>query len=358
MSATNRRAVLAAFVVAIAGQLADTGTGDIVSLVNDSPRTAQVATITVDTVSNSAVYTCVLDGVSVSYTADGSATDAEIVAGLVAAINSEPLVSGKVLATATSATVVTVTARLAGTSFTLTDADAKITTATTTANDEADPIPFGVGVIRDTAGRTAKRALAASITARACVITPTAVNSAVYNVTIQYGGISYPATYTADGSATVQEIVEGLTAAVNAAMPASSVIATEDNAVLTLTAEVAGEDFGVSVGPNLAQAAFTGQRLSDIFCGVTVLDHMQANEHGGYAANATMSVAKRRRIYVDTEDDVASATTVYMRTGGTGTVGAFRGSANSGAVALDTSVARWAERISATLAVLEVEARA
>ena len=358
MTATNRRAVLAALVVAIAGQLADTGYRDVVSLVNDSPRTAQVDTITVDTVTNSATYTITLDGVALSYTADASAVNTEIVAGLVAAINTEPLVSGKVLASATSATVATVTARIAGQGFTLSDADAKLTCATTTADDDADPIGFGLGVVSDSRGRTAKSAAAASFTARACVITPTAVNSAVYTCNITINGRSFASSYTADGSATVQEIVEGMATAINAAMPASTVIATENDTTLILTAEVLGEDFTVVVGTNLSQAAFTGNTVNDLFAGVTLLDHTQTNESSGYAPNSTMSVLRRGRIYITTEDDISTSATVFLRTGGTGTVGAFRGSSDTGAIALDRSVARWVERISATQAVLEVEARA
>lgn len=73
----------------------------------------------------------------------------------------------------------------------------------------------------------------------------TAVNSATYTVTIN--GTAYA--YTADSATTVQEIVEGLTALINADTPLP-VTASEDNVTLTLTADVAGAVFTLAVSDN------------------------------------------------------------------------------------------------------------
>lgn len=342
----------------VAGQLADTSNRDVVSRVNDSPRTAQVSTVTVDNVVNSTEYSFTANGVEVAYTSDGSATNAEIVAGLKAALEAEPLLSGRILAVATSATVLTLTERVAGSGgFAISDSDDNLTTATTTAADEADPIGFGLAVIGDTRGRTCKAPAAAGITARSVVITPTAVNSAVYTVNIVHNGVSRGYSYTADGSATAQEIVEGLATAINAGMPANSVVATENDATLTLTAEVKGEDFAVVLGPNLAQAAFAGQTLADVFAGVTLLSHAETNESEGYPGGATCAVIRKGRVFVETEADIASASRVFVRVAGSGTIGAFAGSRTAGeTVELPPHVASWADRISATLAVLEINA--
>lgn len=75
-------------------------------------------------------------------------------------------------------------------------------------------------------------------------VTITVVNSAVYTVTIN--GTAY--TYTADGSATEQEIVDGLIAAI----AASPVTGTDGGAnTLTVTADVSGTAFSIAVGANL-----------------------------------------------------------------------------------------------------------
>lgn len=87
---------------------------------------AQVSTVTVATVTNTTVYTVTVNGVAYTYTSDGSATGAEIVAGLVAAITDTT-----VAALVTSGTTFTVTANTAGQTFTIT-VGAKLTVATGT----------------------------------------------------------------------------------------------------------------------------------------------------------------------------------------------------------------------------------
>lgn len=83
-------------------------------------------------------------------------------------------------------------------------------------------------------------------------ITPTAINTTLYTVTIN--GVA--STYTSDGSATAAEIVTGLAAAINAQVPALPVV-TSGTTTLILTALVTGEGFTVSIGANLALAHTT-----------------------------------------------------------------------------------------------------
>lgn len=82
-------------------------------------------------------------------------------------------------------------------------------------------------------------------------VTITVVNSFLYSVSIN--GTAY--TYTSDGTALEQEIVDGLIAAV-----AASPVTGSDGGVntLTLTADVAGVGFSVAVGTNLAVGTATG----------------------------------------------------------------------------------------------------
>ncbi len=81
-------------------------------------------------------------------------------------------------------------------------------------------------------------------------ITPTAVNSTAYKVTIN--GTEY--SYTSDADATVSEIVAGLIALINAD---TQRVTASGTTTLVLTADNAGEGFEVSVGSNLAIAHTT-----------------------------------------------------------------------------------------------------
>ena len=86
-------------------------------------------------------------------------------------------------------------------------------------------------------------------------ITPTAVNSTAYTITID--GDATPSSYTSDADATVAEITAGLTAAINADAGAAAVTAADGTTVLTITADTAGTAFTIAVGGNLVNVATT-----------------------------------------------------------------------------------------------------
>ena len=100
---------------------------------------AQVATVTIGTVSNNAVYTLslicndvnsgMIVSVPLSVTSDSTATNTEIAAAFAAAINSMPELS----VTATSTTTLVVTAKAGFPNFTLSTTDSKMSIAATTA---------------------------------------------------------------------------------------------------------------------------------------------------------------------------------------------------------------------------------
>jgi len=343
------------------GMPADSGVKDIVTLINDDPRTQQVDTIVVDTATNSHTYTLKVNGITISYTADATATKAEISAGLKAALDAEPLVSGLFDVADDGVDTITITARVGGTGWTISDVDAKCTLTNTTANDEADPIGFGLLVLHDDANdKNGVIAKSAHLTAHAIVLTPTAVNDYVYRIQIEFNGVKYVSEITADGTATVKEIVEALAADVNTIMPASSVIASEDDTTLTLTSEVPGLEMVVTIlCDNIAYTSDNKGKFTDVnraAAGVTVHTYaVEPNSSGEYEypANSAMSVQRRGRIKVTTEDEITETSEVYVRLSGTGTEGAFRGSTNAGAVKLDPSRAKWVKTLSATMAVLE-----
>lgn len=87
--------------------------------------------------------------------------------------------------------------------------------------------------------------------AQVVTITPTAVNSTSYTVTVD--GVDY--VFVSDASATASEIVAGLLAAINA--DSNAVVTASGTVTLIITADVAGQGFSHSVGANLAEVVTT-----------------------------------------------------------------------------------------------------
>lgn len=242
----------------------------------DQPRTfriggevKQVATYTVSSASD-AVYTLEIQpfggsAVTVTYSEGATGTTSTKATGLANAINANSSLSPYVVARAANATVI-VTSREGGVGFTATESDSKLSLAQTTANVGAPLVNFGVAAVR--VASQPDQAMApdeAKATAMVWTVTPANVtNNEVYVVNIIMDANCdgeeevYPFVYQ-DGSATAQRLVEGLTASINATMPANSLIATEDNSALTLTSEIAGLPFRVTVSvTDDAGAAATG----------------------------------------------------------------------------------------------------
>lgn len=84
-----------------------------------------------------------------------------------------------------------------------------------------------------------------AVIAQVDTITPTAVNSTIYTVTVN--GIAF--SYTSDASATVSEIVAGLIAAINAG---TEPVTASGSTTLILTADAAGEGFTVELNGNMS----------------------------------------------------------------------------------------------------------
>lgn len=206
------------------------------SWLSSAPQAKQTATITVDTYTDGADYVFVLDGVTLTYRAiTADVNQAGVAAKIAEAINDEPLVSGKVVASVASA-VVTITARWPGQPFALSDSDAKITSAAGTANAIALPIKYGRLVKRAT-GKAARPLEASDLGAQVTTLGFTASNSQTYRFDIVYLGRAYPVVYAADASATQNEIATGLKAALDV------------YALTGISAAVNGSDQLVITGP-------------------------------------------------------------------------------------------------------------
>ena len=104
-------------------------------------------------------YTIQINGYTITTRQLTAATTADATAAIVEAINGEPLVNGRVIATGADP-VVTVTGRFEECEFEITSAEADLTLAEVTANAVGAEIPFGRVVISDAFGATSQNMVA------------------------------------------------------------------------------------------------------------------------------------------------------------------------------------------------------
>jgi hypothetical protein len=360
----------------LAGMLADSGPTDIDSLVNKDPQAVQVDDWTVAAYVAGKVYTFQVDGVAFSYTATvADANETGVAASIATQVNADPLLSGRILATSLVAAL-TFTGRVAGVGWTAVATHANLTLVHTTAVGVAAEITFGLGVLENgqaTTGLTSLKygrlAKGTNLTAKAVKLTPTIGGAAStgFYVNVKVKGVLYEGSYLGDGTATVKEVVEGLTADLNAKLPTQTVIVTEDDLSLTLTSELAGLSFEYGHGTNDAtntwavtsDTALISDDVNAKLAGVAVHTYdVERNASGvaAYPGGSVMSVIKRGRVVVNTEDAVTLGTSkAFIRLADTAVtgnpLGGFRATAATDCVELTGW--RWAERKSATQAVLE-----
>ena len=216
--------------------------------------TAQVQRTTITGASNSTTYTltCTIYGVveTASYTSDGSATTAEIAAGLAAAVQNLPHFGSYVTVDYTSGTALFDTAGPAdGTSFSITDASAQITQAVTTAaatGSDASPGQLVIVDLTKSILPTPSLLPTSALTAGTALLTLTYASGSVYTAEITVAGQAYVVNTV--GATDLATTVGNLITAINGALPSNTVLAaTGGTGEITLTAEVAGQAFGVLV---------------------------------------------------------------------------------------------------------------
>jgi hypothetical protein len=333
------------------GQCADVSYyRDVLTLINSNPQAAQVSTVTVSGASNSTLYQIIVNGVTLSYTSDVAATQQEIADGLVAAINVEPAISG--LARALSAVnSFTVTSRLPGLggALTISEDSAQLSVAVTTTPANASPVPFGRCVVR-TADREGRLVADADFAGANGQFSFTASNSQIYTINLVVSGVTYPAIFTADGSATALEIATGLAAAVSALTVGltGSVVATDqllvqadDGIVFTIGTLSAGTGAitRVSYNGGARPVELFVAELTDSFDSSEMASSGLADGLAGYPGNRSMNGARKGRYIVPVEESIATGDPVFVRVainGSLSQIGAFRKSANAGCVRIDT----------------------
>ena len=363
---------------ALLGAHADLGPCDVLSGINSSPGAAQVDTVTITNYVDGKTLTWTIDGVAFSYamtTADVNTTG--VASSIKAQMQQDPLFGGKFYATSALG-VVTLTGRFPGVGWTLVATGtwaADFTVANPTASAAGAALPYGRLTVDDgqVTGRSSKKvklASSANLTARIVVLTPTIGGAAStgFYVNIKVKGILYEGSYLGDGTATVQEVVEGLTTDLNAKLPAAPVVVTENNTTLILTAEVAGLTFEYGFGSNdstntWAVTSDTGLKSDDVneaASGIALRsDSIETNSDTvpGYPANRACSIMRQGRIVVQTPTQITATKRVFVRMASATTaspLGSFDDDAGTGLIELDSRRFRWIAALSTTRAVLQV----
>lgn len=293
---------------------------------------------------------------AVSFVAAGSTTTT-IAAEAAAAINATAGLFRYLYASSSSATV-TVTYRKTGTSFTITESDAKIgTPAEATAASAGTAIPPGVVVMRGSDTGECELPSATTGVAKIYDATPTAENGGSYFLQISgdWTGAGYEtvhtASFVADASATVAEITAGLAAATfEPALPATSVAVADATTKVTVTADTAGQEFTVTGwvdGANAGTAALdvavatanTAVAFTRSILGVVLLEQKlelpdPTSTTLTYAVGDTVSLGRMGRydVLLDVGETVAVGDSVYVRctAGATEQLGACRNDSDSG----------------------------
>lgn len=344
------------------GKAAYVDSNDITrTLINSDPQAVQVTTYTVDSASNSTTYTLTVDGFTASYTSDASATTAEIAAGIKAAIDANPSITGRLTASVLS-NVVTLTGNYPGISFTASDSSGDTTIATTTAAATADAVGFGRlmvtgGYQTDEANELGKLCKAAALTAQVDSYLITYDASVLINVTITVDGLTYQASYTM--ATDLDTSLDALVVLINGAtmgLPANTVIATATPATATtlvLTSEVAGKPFTSSVtfgaGADTAAAVLTqtapvSSDINRAARGVSMFAYDAeiptiAGTEATYAANSGVTVMQKGSIWVASSQSPTHLGAVYVETGVTADNGKFFTTSSSTRLLL--SGAKW-----------------
>jgi len=304
------------------------------SVFNADPQAVQVDTITVNTGTNSHEYTFEIEGVEISYTADGSTSTTEVATGLAAAWN-DSADAGAYGYASSSAAVVTITGWTPDLDYTIDQVDALCTLASVTVAAAADAVPHGRLMIfrsRDTTDPhsvLACLAKSSKLTAQVDTLTADYVSGEVYYVQIGVEGQTYgPVAVTAntDDGTTATDIAT----AINAMMPANTVIAAATSGgALTLTAEVAGKAFTVIYGTKSGTAArltlahTTSGVLTDINrAAVGVAMWSPSNESTtigdstpSWPANQGVMVATRGVLWVESAQSISDGDPVYVELG-------------------------------------------
>jgi hypothetical protein len=301
-----------------------------------------------------------------SYTCDGSATQAELAAGLAAAWNADSLLASLGYAEVTDTTNCTITMYSETTSITLTESSSNFSVAST-GGPSAALIPYGRLVIR--VGQVDREINATNFSALTRTYTPAAVNDATYTASVTIPGVGTygPVVTLADGSANAEEICTALAALLNALLPANTVVAanvgTTTAGTLVLTAEVDGLYFEANVGSNNASATWTAATndeptIMDVYgVALRAKSHVTAYSSGvaGYANGDDVEILRSGSVCLETDSEVGTGDdTIYYHVSGD-SLGKFSNTRAATNIPVPSGLLRLDESLSSSLGIFRVE---
>lgn len=329
-----------------------------IDCVNSDPQAVQVDTITVNTGTNDHEYVFGISAsdITVSYTADSSTSTTEVAAGIAAAWN-DSAGGDFAYATANSA-VVTLTGNTPGLAYSIDTVDALTTLASVTAAAEADAVEFGRVVIKNSASfvtdssqRSGVLCKSSKLAAQVDTLAVTYASGEVYYVSITIEGETYQVAVAADtDTATTQAAI---VTAINAMMPANTVLAAGSSPNVTLTAEVAGKAFKTGIGLKSGTAArltlthTTATIYTDInrcILGVSLrYGFVESTAVGAstpsYPANGGVKLGRKGALWVASSQTISDGDAVYVETASGSNAGKLYNTTGSTRVLL--TGARW-----------------
>jgi hypothetical protein len=334
------------------------------TLVNKDPQAYQVDSITVDTAADSTAYTVSVAGQTIIYTSGVGASKITIAAGIAAAILANAIAAGRVNAASDGVDTVTVTGRLPGDSYTVSDSDANITTASVTSAATAEDVYFGRVMISSgfasTEGyRYGRMAKSTAFSAQVATLDYTYDADEILYVQVfdkatgdLIAGASHVMATAKTNSTTA---IVGI---LNAQAPANSVLFANSGDTILCTAELAGLEFEVkfwtddaTTAATLTNTATTGPSISTsllrAISGISLytMDEEATAQDGTtavYPANAGVKVLEKGSVWVENSQTLVYGTPVYVELDGTGDdYGKCFNTNSATRLALPRSVARW-----------------
>ncbi len=306
---------------------------EAVDVINSAGRVLETRTVTVASATNATEYSLTVNGeATVTYTSDGSATQAEIAAGLLAACQESPEFGEHVAATYIDSTSFRLTAHTQGNAVALTSPQSSgdITISSLTANVAADRCYAGRAVVISETDSNSNNlggvVLSTRLVADVWTLTVTYAASERYRCKLTFEGQSYD--FDVVGNTDTATTASDLAAQINAKMPTNTVVAAAGATTVTLTSEKPGAPIeNVSVGVatvNVSRltlahtTASVGTDLNRVFAGVSIRRYDNEadadTQLSFYPAGDCIQALRQGEIWVDCSSAVTAMSNVFVET--------------------------------------------
>jgi len=315
------------------GQLYDMDNKRVITLTNAN-TVLQVWTVTVNAAADAPYFATFTnqfgEAVTATFEQGAAGVIADKVAGMVAAINNTPFLSGQVVAVATAANIYTVTARLSNIQGVVTT-DANSTPVLTTAPLADVGIAFGRGIVfANVAGTNGRLPTSAPAVQNTTVLFAAALAAEVTE--LEVAGETF--TQTAGGGGETDEFLKNFFInAINTSPALAGVVRAFDNGVgeLILVGETTDAFAVVEGGGHTAGALTIATPIAavdgDSVVGVSIFSHTQANDvkydlagvslsfagTEGYPIGAPMNILTKGCVWVTVENGCAAGDAVFVR---------------------------------------------